>query len=152
MTRDDLDACNAVHVLVGGRHQDRHRNRMDVNSKDKGLFYCVNLYLIPFFSLNNRELLASTGLLGFQDLRSVLGIQHTVVLPQTSGFFGLSSNWKLMSLLSCPLNFRTITDMTNPKICAQFNVAGKYFERKHYLRFITLIFQCYAVGYNLVSL
>lgn len=94
MTRDDLDACNAVHVLVGGRQQDRHRNRMDVNSKHKGLCYCVNLYLIPFFSLNNRELLASTGLLGFQDLRYVLGIQHTVVLPQTSGFFGLSSNWK----------------------------------------------------------
>lgn len=94
MTRDDLDACKSVHVLVGGRHQDRHRNRMDANSKDKGIFYCVKLYLIPFVSLNNRELLASTGLLGFQDLRYVLAIQHTVVLTQTSGVFGLSSNWK----------------------------------------------------------
>lgn len=46
--------------------------------KDKGIFYCVKLYLIPFVSLNNRELLASTGLLGFQDLRYVLAIQQTV--------------------------------------------------------------------------
>lgn len=77
MTSDDLHTCQLVHVLVL-REKVREpgcRNKMNVNTKHEEVFYYVRLY--NFVSLNNRELLASTGLPGCLGYRYVLRIHTT---------------------------------------------------------------------------